>query len=223
MAFRLVTFYGGEAAGFLDAASVHRRCRRPGRPHCAARRKLPGLRKAWKLDCIIVNGENAAGGFGITEQILNDFLERRRRLRDARQSCLRSKRSAELHHPSAAPDPAAQYPKGTPGRGASLIETQDGARILIVNALGRMFMDAMDDPFALVGGMSRRLSAQRSLRCRRHRFSCRDDEREAGFRAFLRRPGLARRRLAYACADGRSSDPVPGTGYHDRCRHDGRL
>ena len=35
--------------------------------------ELPRLRKAWALDCVVVNGENAAGGFGINEQILQDF------------------------------------------------------------------------------------------------------------------------------------------------------
>ncbi|MFZ5738497.1 MAG: YmdB family metallophosphoesterase, partial [Pseudomonadota bacterium] len=36
---------------------------------------LPGLIRDWQLDCTIVNGENAAGGFGITEAIYNDFID----------------------------------------------------------------------------------------------------------------------------------------------------
>ena len=40
-----------------------------GRSRAAVTERLPGLRRAWRLDCIIVNGENAAGGFGITEPI----------------------------------------------------------------------------------------------------------------------------------------------------------
>src|SRR5262249_23730136 len=42
------------------------------------------------------------------------------------------------------------YPAGTPGRGAALIEAKNGARVLIVNAMGRIFMDPLDDPFAAV-------------------------------------------------------------------------
>jgi hypothetical protein len=42
------------------------------------------------------------------------------------------------------------YPPGTPGRGAALIETRGGARVLVVNAMGRVFMDPLDDPFAAI-------------------------------------------------------------------------
>ncbi len=42
------------------------------------------------------------------------------------------------------------YPSGTPGRGAAMIEAKNGARALVVNAMGRIFMDALDDPFAAV-------------------------------------------------------------------------
>ena len=37
--------------------------------------RLPGLKRDWKLDCVIVNGENAAGGFGITETIYNELID----------------------------------------------------------------------------------------------------------------------------------------------------
>jgi calcineurin-like phosphoesterase len=37
--------------------------------------RLPGLIRDWKLDCVIVNGENAAGGFGITEAIYNEMID----------------------------------------------------------------------------------------------------------------------------------------------------
>jgi metallophosphoesterase (TIGR00282 family) len=43
------------------------------------------------------------------------------------------------------------YPKGTPGRGANLYQTRSGARILVINPMGRVFMDTLDDPFAAVG------------------------------------------------------------------------
>ena len=42
------------------------------------------------------------------------------------------------------------YPVGTPGRGAAMIEAKNGARVLVVNAMGRIFMDPLDDPFAAV-------------------------------------------------------------------------
>jgi 2',3'-cyclic-nucleotide 2'-phosphodiesterase len=44
----------------------------------------------------------------------------------------------------------ANYPPGTPGRGATVVEARNGARVLVVNAMGRLFMDALDDPFTAV-------------------------------------------------------------------------
>ena len=42
------------------------------------------------------------------------------------------------------------FPKGTPGRGAALVDTKNGKRALVINAMGRIFMDPLDDPFAAV-------------------------------------------------------------------------
>ncbi len=44
----------------------------------------------------------------------------------------------------------ANFPKGTPGRGAALIDTRNGKRALVVNAIGRVFMTPFDDPFAVL-------------------------------------------------------------------------
>jgi metallophosphoesterase (TIGR00282 family) len=112
--------------------------------------QLPKLRKAWSLDCVIVNGENAAGGFGITEGICGDFLAAGadcvtlgNHAFDQREALVFIAREPRLVRPL-------NYPKGTPGRGATLIETLSGARVLVVNLMGRVFMDAMDDPFAAI-------------------------------------------------------------------------
>jgi metallophosphoesterase (TIGR00282 family) len=113
-------------------------------------RELPKLRAAWQLDCVIVNGENAAGGFGITEAILADFLS-------AGADCVtlgnhafdqREALNFIAHQPRLIRP--LNYPQGTPGSGANLLETKKGDRVLVVNAMGRIFMDAMDDPFAAV-------------------------------------------------------------------------
>ena len=112
--------------------------------------RLPRLISEWKLDCVIVNGENAAGGFGINEQILNDFFSHGvdcvtlgNHAFDQRETLNFIDDQPRLIRPL-------NYPRGTPGRGASLIETAGGAHVLVINALGRLFMDPLDDPFALV-------------------------------------------------------------------------
>src|SRR5438270_9813667 len=110
--------------------------------------QVPLLRARWRLDFVIVNGENAAGGFGLTEAIFQEFLQSGvdavtlgNHAFDQREALVFIERQPRLIRP-------ANYPSGTPGRGSALIENSEGARVLIVNLLGRIFMDALDDPFA---------------------------------------------------------------------------
>ena len=123
---------------------------KPGR--VAVLEHLPGLRKAWQLDCVIINGENAAGGFGITETICEEILAAGadaitlgNHSFDQREALVLIERQKRLLRP-------VNYPSSTPGRGATLIETHNGARVFVVNAMGRLYMDALDDPFAAVDG-----------------------------------------------------------------------
>jgi metallophosphoesterase (TIGR00282 family) len=112
--------------------------------------RLPGLIADWKLDLVLINGENAAGGFGITEAIYNELIDAGadavtlgNHAWDQREALVFIERAPRLIRP-------ANYPAGTPGRGAALIDTKNGKRALVINALGRIFMDALDDPFAVV-------------------------------------------------------------------------
>jgi metallophosphoesterase (TIGR00282 family) len=119
---------------------------RPGRT--AVIERLPALRERWRLDCVVINGENAAGGFGITEAICQEVLAAGadaitlgNHAFDQREALVFIERQPKLLRP-------ANYPPGTPGRGATLIDTQAGQRVLVVNLMGRLFMDPLDDPFA---------------------------------------------------------------------------
>ena len=112
--------------------------------------RLPGLIKKWKLDFVVINGENAAGGFGITEAIFNEFLDAGadavalgNHAWDQREALVFIERAPKLIRPI-------NFPKGTPGRGAALIEARNGKRVLVINAMGRIFMDPLDDPFTAV-------------------------------------------------------------------------
>ncbi|MDH7798498.1 MULTISPECIES: TIGR00282 family metallophosphoesterase [unclassified Beijerinckia] len=111
---------------------------------------LPDLRARWKLDFVVVNGENAAGGFGITEAICDEFLNAGadcvtlgNHAWDQREALVFIERQPRMIRP-------ANYPTGTPGRGANLFEAKNGARVLVMNVMGRIFMDPLDDPFAAV-------------------------------------------------------------------------
>jgi metallophosphoesterase (TIGR00282 family) len=118
--------------------------------------RLPELARTWKLDFVAVNGENAAGGFGITEAIYQEFIDSGvdvitggNHSWDQKEALVFIERAPRLLRPI-------NFPKGTPGRGVALLEARNGARVLIVNAMGRIFMDPLDDPFAAV---DRELSA----------------------------------------------------------------
>src|SRR6267143_897085 len=107
----------------------------------AVNQRLPGLRRDWKLDCVIVNGENAAGGFGITEAIYNEMIDagadattRANHSWDQRDALVFIARAPRLIRPL-------NYPPGTPGRGMALFDAANGARVLVVNLMGRIFMD----------------------------------------------------------------------------------
>ncbi len=108
---------------------------------------VASLRARWRLDFVVVNAENAAGGFGVTEAICDEFLAAGvdaitlgNHAFDQREALVFIERQPRLIRP-------ANYPKGTPGRGANLFEAANGAKVLVVNMMGRVFMDALDDPF----------------------------------------------------------------------------
>jgi metallophosphoesterase (TIGR00282 family) len=118
--------------------------------------RLPGLIVNWKLDFVVINGENAAGGFGITETIYGELIEAGvdaitlgNHAWDQREALVFIERAPRLVRPL-------NFPPGTPGRGAALVRTKSGGQALVINAMGRVFMDALDDPFA---GIDRELSA----------------------------------------------------------------
>lgn len=111
--------------------------------------RLPGLIRDYRLDFVIVNGENAAGGFGITEEIfletLNagaDVVTTGNHVWDQREALVYADRQDRFLRP-------ANYPAGTPGRGSNLYIARNGARVLVANIMGRVFMHPdLDDPFA---------------------------------------------------------------------------
>ncbi|MCB1436845.1 MAG: TIGR00282 family metallophosphoesterase [Rhodobiaceae bacterium] len=111
---------------------------------------LPRLIEDLKIDFVVLNGENAAGGFGITETICGELLDMGadvvttgNHVWDQREALVFIERQHRLLRPL-------NYPAGTPGRGANVFTAKNGARVLVMNAMGRIFMDAMDDPFAAI-------------------------------------------------------------------------
>ncbi|MCB2101197.1 MAG: YmdB family metallophosphoesterase [Rhodobacterales bacterium] len=111
---------------------------------------LPRLRAELALDFVIVNGENAAHGFGITEGMCDAFLNggadvltTGNHVWDRREIMNYIEGQPRLLRPI-------NYPEGTPGKGWGLYEDAKGRRVLVVHPMGRLFMDPLDDPFAAV-------------------------------------------------------------------------
>jgi metallophosphoesterase (TIGR00282 family) len=120
---------------------------RPGRDVVAA--ELPGLRRRLKIDLIIANGENSAGGFGLTRAIAKEFfasgidvITTGNHWADQKEILTYIDAEDRVLRPL-------NYPRGTPGKGANLYQTPAGS-VLVINAMGRIFMDPLDDPFAAV-------------------------------------------------------------------------
>jgi metallophosphoesterase (TIGR00282 family) len=111
---------------------------------------LGGLREQFSPDLVVVNGENAAGGFGITEKIFHelrdagaDVITLGNHAFDQREALVFIEREKTLLRP-------VNYPPGTPGQGAGVFTTEKGQQVLVMNVMGRVMMDALDDPFAAV-------------------------------------------------------------------------
>ncbi|WP_038036761.1 TIGR00282 family metallophosphoesterase [Thermopetrobacter sp. TC1] len=112
---------------------------------------LPGLRAQLKADFVIVNGENAAGGFGITEAICAelfdagaDVITTGNHAFDQREVLSYLEREPRLLRPL-------NLPPEVPGRGSGLFETQDGRRVLVLAPMGQVSMHPLpDNPFLAV-------------------------------------------------------------------------
>ena len=112
--------------------------------------QIPLLRKKGGLDFVVVNGENAAGGFGMTEKIADEFFA-------AGVDCITSGNHIWGQReviPYLDKEPKIlrplNYPDGAPGHGVYSVKGADGKWIVIINAMGRVFMEALDDPFRAV-------------------------------------------------------------------------
>lgn len=117
---------------------------RPGRR--ALERFLPALVKAHGPSLIVANGENAAGGSGITEDIGKDLflhvdvLTSGNHIWDKKEALAYLEREPRLLRP-------ANYPDVNPGRHSYVFRTADGIKIAVLNLQGRVFMEPLDCPF----------------------------------------------------------------------------
>jgi metallophosphoesterase (TIGR00282 family) len=120
---------------------------RPGR--AAVRKVLPGLKDRYSADMVVANGENAAGGFGITPDISEelfgmgvDVLTSGNHIWDRKEIVGYLDGTDRLLRP-------ANYPDETPGTGFTVFESRAGVSVGVLNLSGRVFMDTIDCPFTV--------------------------------------------------------------------------
>ena len=118
---------------------------RPGRD--LVRRYVRALATHHDADLVIANGENAAGGAGITRDNANEILSAGvdvittgNHVWDKRETLEFIGTEPRLLRP-------ANYPDGTPGAGSYVVPAKNGVRVGVINVMGRVFLHAIDDPF----------------------------------------------------------------------------
>jgi len=119
---------------------------RPGRD--AVLEHLPKLQAKLSPDFIVVNGENAAAGFGITRKICDelfdagvDVISTGNHVWDQKEALGFIDDEPRLLRPL-------NYPSGTPGKGVGLFESKNGHQVLVINAIGQLFMNMTSEPWA---------------------------------------------------------------------------
>jgi metallophosphoesterase (TIGR00282 family) len=123
----------------------------PGRKVCSQLLRL--VRNDVRADAVVLNGENAAGGFGITPEIVRELLDLGVDVITTGNHVWDKLKELE---PVLKSEPRlirpANYPPGNPGRGATVVEVK-GTRLAVLNLQGRTFMPPIDDPFRAADGL----------------------------------------------------------------------
>jgi len=108
---------------------------------------LPQLISTYKIDFCLANGENAAGGFGLTPKVAEQLYEAGIQILTSGNHIWSKKEILDYIEQEQRLLRPANYPPETPGSGSALITTPTGHKIAIINLMGRIFIDYLDCPF----------------------------------------------------------------------------
>ena len=119
----------------------------PGRD--AVKALVPILKSRHRIDFVIANCENIAGGAGVTPKTAEELLSSGADMLTSGQHIWRYREIGPYMDAEPRLLKPANYPKGTPGFGSHVYESRSGIKVGVMNLLGRVFMgvDALDDPF----------------------------------------------------------------------------
>ncbi|MBV1753378.1 MAG: YmdB family metallophosphoesterase, partial [Desulfarculus sp.] len=108
---------------------------------------LPGLRQRLALDLVVVNGENASGGLGLSSRVADELFSYGAGVLTTGNHVWRQRDLVPMLESEPRLLRPANYPQDAPGRGWTLAETKSGRRVGVINLEGRVFMNPLDDPF----------------------------------------------------------------------------
>ncbi len=121
--------------------------------------RLPGLREQLALDFVVVNAENAASGFGLTEKIAGQLIQAGADVLTGGNHSFDQKDIAPVMDQDARLLRPVNFPEGTAGKGWALYLTTRGKKVLVINAMGQVFMHpVLDNPFHAVERVLSRFS-----------------------------------------------------------------
>lgn len=135
---------------------------KPGR--AITRLAVPRLVARHGIDLVIANVENAAGGKGVTREVAESLLDHGVQVMTTGNHVWDKKEAlAYIEHQPRLLRPA-NYPAGVPGRGRCSVRTRAGAAVGVVNVMGRIFMNPLDNPFHVVREQIRLVRAEHGAR-----------------------------------------------------------
>jgi len=111
---------------------------------------IPRLAKEKKLDCVIANSENAAGGSGLTPSICEDIFSFGVDVITSGDHIWKKKEIVDYIKTSSKLIRPLNYPKDVPGSGWTIVTARNGVKIGVINLMGRVFMDPLENPFLAV-------------------------------------------------------------------------
>ena len=120
---------------------------------------LAGLLKEHRIDFVIANGENIAGGFGVTPKITSALYSYGINVLTSGNHIWRNKEVFKIINSEKRLIRPINFPKSAPGQGSAVFE-YNGIRIGVINAIGRVYMEAFDCPFRAVNKEAERMNKE---------------------------------------------------------------
>jgi len=133
----------------------------PGRT--AAGYFVPKLKKEKNIDLVIANGENAAGGSGLTPRIVEELLTSGINVITSGDHIWKKREILEIIDTEERLLRPANYPEGAPGKGYVILNTKDNIKVAVINIIGRIFMKPLESPFYTVQSLLNEIKKETSI------------------------------------------------------------